>query len=212
MPSARAGRARPAFGRSLLALALPVGALVGCVAPRPSVFVLLPEPSGSPGQITVSNTAGAQVIDQPGLATRVAAPGRAPEPPKPLTPAEIDRLFGDALAAQPGEPGRFVLYFKEDSDELTGESQALLPDVVRDIRARHAGDVGVVGHTDTVGTHEYNYRLGLRRAVRVADLLVALGVDRRLLDVTSHGKDDLLVPTGDGVPEPRNRRVEVTIR
>jgi len=105
-----------------------------------------------------------------------------------------------------------VLYFKEDSDELTGESQALLPDVVRDIRARHAGDVGVVGHTDTVGTHEYNYRLGLRRAVRVADLLVALGVDRRLLDVTSHGKDDLLVPTGDGVPEPRNRRVEVTIR
>jgi OOP family OmpA-OmpF porin len=46
----------------------------------------------------------------------------------------------------------------------------------------------------------------------VADLLVALGVDRRLLDVTSHGKDDLLVPTGDGVPEPRNRRVEVTIR
>jgi outer membrane protein OmpA-like peptidoglycan-associated protein len=152
------------------------------------------------------------VLDQPGQATRVAAPDQAPEPPKPIDDAELRRLFGDALAVQPGEPGRFVLYFKGDSDELTAESQALLPDIVRDVRVRRAGDVGIVGHTDTVGTREYNYRLGLRRAVRVAALLAALGVDRSLLDTTSHGEDELLVPTADGVDEPKNRRVEITIR
>jgi outer membrane protein OmpA-like peptidoglycan-associated protein len=87
-----------------------------------------------------------------------------------------------------------------------------LPDVVQSIRERRAGDVGVVGHTDTVGTRPYNYRLGLRRATRVADLLVAAGVDRSLLDLDSHGEDDLLVPTRDDVDEPRNRRVEITVR
>jgi hypothetical protein len=34
----------------------------------------------------------------------------------------------------------------------------------------------------------------------------------RILRVDSHGKDAPLVQTGDNVPEPRNRRVEVTVR
>jgi len=181
-------------------------------APKPSVFLLLADPDGRTGQITVSNSAGTQVLDQPGQATRVAAPDRAPTAPAPMDEAEVRRVFGDALAAQPGEPARFILYFVGDSDELTPDSLALLPAVARSIQDRHAGDVGIVGHTDTRGSREYNYRLGLRRASRVANLLVARGVDRALLDLDSHGKDDLLVPTGDGVSEPRNRRVEITVR
>ena len=195
-----------------MALVVLAGSLAACATPRKSTFVLLADPSGGPGQITVSNRGGTQRLDQPGQATRVAAPDLAPEPPSAMDDAELRRLFGETLAAEPGAPGRFVLYFEGDSDVLTAESQVLLPDIVRDIRARRAGDVGIVGHTDTVGTREYNARLGLRRAVRVADLLAALGVDRSLLDVASHGEDELLVPTGDGVDEPRNRRVEVTVR
>jgi outer membrane protein OmpA-like peptidoglycan-associated protein len=37
-------------------------------------------------------------------------------------------------------------------------------------------------------------------------------VDPSIIDITSHGKDNPLIPTGDQVAEPRNRRVEVTVR
>jgi outer membrane protein OmpA-like peptidoglycan-associated protein len=63
-----------------------------------------------------------------------------------------------------------------------------------------------------VGDKSYNYRLSLMRAKTVAALLVAKGLDPSILEITSHGKDNPLVPTGDQVFEPRNRRVEVTVR
>jgi outer membrane protein OmpA-like peptidoglycan-associated protein len=72
-------------------------------------------------------------------------------------------------------------------------------------------DVSVIGHTDTIGTRDYNYQLSLRRARKVADLLASHGVDRNMLDIESHGEDNLLVKTGDQVREPRNRRVEITV-
>jgi outer membrane protein OmpA-like peptidoglycan-associated protein len=57
-----------------------------------------------------------------------------------------------------------------------------------------------------------NLQLSLARARAVAALLAAAGVDPASLEITSHGEANLLVPTGDNVPEPRNRRVEVTVR
>jgi outer membrane protein OmpA-like peptidoglycan-associated protein len=73
-------------------------------------------------------------------------------------------------------------------------------------------DISVVGHTDTVGDKRYNYQLSLKRAMTVSALLTAKGVAPSIIDTASHGKDNPLVPTGDQVPEPRNRRVEVTVR
>jgi outer membrane protein OmpA-like peptidoglycan-associated protein len=46
----------------------------------------------------------------------------------------------------------------------------------------------------------------------VLKLLVAAGLDPSLVDVTSHGEADPLVPTPDERLEPRNRRVEITVR
>ena len=92
------------------------------------------------------------------------------------------------------------------------ESLALLQKVLDTIRDRAPVDVSVVGHTDTVGKKEYNYALSMKRARAVASILVGKGVDPSILQITSHGKDNPLVPTGDQVPEPRNRRVEITVR
>jgi outer membrane protein OmpA-like peptidoglycan-associated protein len=43
-------------------------------------------------------------------------------------------------------------------------------------------------------------------------MLTSRGADPDVLEIKSHGEEDLLVPTADGVSEPRNRRVEVTVR
>jgi outer membrane protein OmpA-like peptidoglycan-associated protein len=42
--------------------------------------------------------------------------------------------------------------------------------------------------------------------------LIDIGLDPTLIEIVSHGEADLLVPTADDVPEPRNRRVEITVR
>ena len=194
--------------------------LTGCAAPKPapapppppSLIVLLPDAEGKVGQVTVTNSSGTQVLTQSRQASTIQDSASAPSTPFVLADAEITRTFGPTLKALPPEPVRFILYFRQDSEDLTPESQALLPEFFRAVRDRSPADVSIVGHTDTVADRDYNYRLGLRRANRVADLLVVQGVDRRMLDIDSHGKDDLLVKTGDQVPEPRNRRVEITVR
>jgi outer membrane protein OmpA-like peptidoglycan-associated protein len=92
------------------------------------------------------------------------------------------------------------------------ESLNQIPAILKRIKERTPVEIGVVGHTDTVGDKDYNYGLSLKRAKAVAALLAEKGVNPAILDITSHGKDNPLVPTGDQVYEPRNRRVEVTVK
>jgi outer membrane protein OmpA-like peptidoglycan-associated protein len=179
--------------------------------PREAFIVLLPDDQGKTGSIVVSGSGGERVLSAPRQAVRVSA-GAAPGNPSVIPGDEVCAQVGPALAALPPPPVRVILYFEHNSDDLTKESLAQLPEVIRTIRKRAPVDLSVVGHTDTVGDKSYNYRLSLMRAKAVAALLVAKGLDPSILEITSHGKDNPLVPTGDQVFEPRNRRVEVTVR
>jgi outer membrane protein OmpA-like peptidoglycan-associated protein len=201
----------PARGWQALTLA---GALLlgGCAARQKSVVVLLPQEGDGPARVEVTNPRGIQVLSQPYEASEIASAAKAPGAPRTLDEAAVRRLFGDALAGLPAAPVRFLLYFESDSTELTAESRALLPQILETITNRSPAAVAVIGHTDTVGAPERNHGLGLERAEAVAALLKALGVTPVSLDTSSHGEADLLVQTGDEVEEPRNRRVEVTVR
>lgn len=179
--------------------------------PRDAFILLLPDDQGKTGSIVVSGSGGERVLSGPREAVKVST-GTPPGKPFVIPEEEVRSQAGPALDALPKPPVRFILYFRHDSDELTRESLARLPEVVRTIRERTPVDLSVVGHTDTVGDRPYNYHLSLKRARAVAALLAAKGVDASLFDITSHGKDNPLVPTGDQVSEQRNRRVEVTVR
>ena len=78
-------------------------------------------------------------------------------------------------------------------------------------KARQGARVTAIGHTDTTGTEAYNMALSLRRANAVKDALVKLGVPAAATTTVGRGEAGLLVQTGDGVREPQNRRVEITI-
>jgi outer membrane protein OmpA-like peptidoglycan-associated protein len=207
-------------GQSLLLGGAGLFLLAGCAAPKappppvetPSLFILLPEPDGGVGQITITNSSGTQVLNQSRQGSTVLGTAGAPSRPFVVEDAQVQQTFGRTLNALPPEPVHFVLYCKDDSDDLTAESLALLPQFFRTVRDRSPADISIVGHTDTRGERDYNYKLGLRRANKVADLLATQGVDKNALDITSHGENDLLVPTRDQVAEPRNRRVEIIVR
>mgnify|MGYP001216041488 FL=1 len=175
------------------------------------VIVLLPDDQGKTGAIVVSSAGVDRRLDRPGQTVTVEA-GSPPGFPGMMPGQELQAIAGPALAALPKPPGQFILYFEHDSVNLTPESKALLQKVVGTIRDRGPVDISVVGHTDTLGKNKYNCTLSLKRARAVASILRGNGIDPSILDITSHGKKNPLVPTGDQVSEPRNRRVEITVR
>ncbi len=202
-------------------MAMSVAGLVWSCGPRQirppqragqDLVVLLPDPdTGEVGRATASNASGTANL----AAARESTIVSANQPPTPVTvmsEAEVKRVFGDALAALPPPAHSFTLFFRFDSEELTAESRALVPDILRAIRERPVPDVVAVGHTDTTGVSAMNFELGLKRANTVRDLLVETGLDASAVEVISHGESDLLVPTADEVAEPRNRRVEIAVR
>jgi outer membrane protein OmpA-like peptidoglycan-associated protein len=196
--------------RLLLALA-PLWLLAACGTPD-NLFVLLPNEDGSVGRIEIASTTGSQTLDAAQEATGLDRAGQAPVEPFALTAEEIQTAFGQALAAQPAAPEVFILYFRTGTTELVPESQVQLPDIIATVTARTAPDVSVTGHTDRAGSDEFNMRLSLDRAESVRDALVEAGLTVERIEVTSHGENNPLIPTADDVSEPRNRRVEVTVR
>ena len=58
-------------------------------------------------------------------------------------------------------------------------------------------------------TDAVNVPISIERANAVRDLLVKEGIDPAIIEVTSHGEENPLIPTADEVAEPRNRRVEI---
>jgi len=175
------------------------------------MVVLLPDPQGRNTAIVVTNSGGTREIHDANHAVRLDHADTQPSAPFPLDPAAITRVFGAAFDAMPDPEVRFVLYFDEASDTLNTESQATMAAILRAVQERRSTDVSVTGHTDRTGVAEANYKLGLRRAERVASMLRGQGVEDGSLFVTSHGESDPLVPTGPGVAEQRNRRVEVIV-
>jgi outer membrane protein OmpA-like peptidoglycan-associated protein len=199
---------RPGAGAALpCALLLLAG---GCAAPQ--TVILVPDPDGRIGQAEVATAAGKQVLTRPGDMTRVSGRGAPPSAVTTADPAFIATTFGEALAVEPAAPERFILYFETGTTGLCAASVAAVPAVVEVIRRRAAVSVAISGHTDATGSDAFNDRLAQARAERVRALLVERGVAPALLSVSSHGKGNPAIPTRDGVPEPRNRRVEVTVR
>ena len=200
-----------------LAAALDVACAGKHAAPAPpesarTLVVLLPDSdTGVTGRAFVSNKAGSTDLNTT-RDSSTATPSAAPAAVTTMSEEEVQRVFGDTLSALPPAPIHFTLYFKFESDELTDESRALLPVILKTVKERSIPEVLVVGHTDTMGTPQKNIDLGLARANTVRGLLVQVGLDASLIEVRSHGESDLLVKTPDETAEGRNRRVEISVR
>jgi outer membrane protein OmpA-like peptidoglycan-associated protein len=95
---------------------------------------------------------------------------------------------------------------------LTEESREKIKEVFEAVRERNFPVIAVVGHTDRYGSARNNEKLAYQRAKVVADGLIAAGAEPKLVELSSHGENNPLVPTPDQVREPRNRRVEISVR
>lgn len=104
-----------------------------------------------------------------------------------------------------------VLEIRFDFDKATikPEYQDLIKKLASATQENKNIKVSVVGHTDTMGSKDYNYALGGRRAEAVQKMLIKYGIPASQIVAVSSGEEDLAVPTADGVANAANRRVRV---
>jgi len=105
----------------------------------------------------------------------------------------------------------FTLYFETDDDKLDGSDFQSVADACRYAATLTNARFVISGHTDTVGSDSYNGQLAERRAAATAAAIKNDPRFREALSVIEHGEMKLAIATDDGVSEPKNRRVEITI-
>jgi OOP family OmpA-OmpF porin len=116
-------------------------------------------------------------------------------------------------AAPVAAPARsYLVFFDWDKATLTDRARQIIKEAADNSTHVQYTRIEVNGYTDTSGTHQYNQGLSVRRAKAVEAELVKDGVPASGITVQGFGDAHLLVPTGPGVREPQNRRVEIVIR
>jgi outer membrane protein OmpA-like peptidoglycan-associated protein len=104
-----------------------------------------------------------------------------------------------------------AVLFPNDSAQISPRAYNIIASVAHDARAKPKDRVEVEGFTDTAGSHDYNMTLSQARAERVADVLVRQGIKPERIVARGYGETRLAVKTGNGVKEPRNRRVVIRL-
>ena len=183
----------------------------GCATVRDTV-VLVQDADGTVGQLTVTTRGGARTLTVPNTMVEVTGFGKSPSDPKTIDQSRIDSLFTDSIKALPLEPVSFLLYFMNNSTKLTAESKSFIPEVLSLVNKRDFYEISIIGHTDTTGDDGYDMSLSSARAEAVRDVLLSHGIRFGQMELRYYGKRDPIVPTGDNVREPRNRRVEVVVK
>jgi OOP family OmpA-OmpF porin len=118
-----------------------------------------------------------------------------------------------AAAVPPSPVSRsYLVFFDWDKSNLTDRARQIVSEAAANSTKVQYTRLEVNGYTDTSGTPQYNQGLSVRRAQAVAAELVKDGVPKSAISIQGFGETHLLVPTGAGVREPQNRRVEIIIK
>lgn len=118
-----------------------------------------------------------------------------------------------APMAAPAPPAAtsYMVFFDWNKSVVTTRAQQIIKEAAANSAKVKYTQIAVNGYTDTSGTARYNEGLSMRRAQAVAAELVKDGVPKTALAIKGFGETNLMVPTGPGVREPQNRRVEIII-
>ena len=121
---------------------------------------------------------------EPAPVQPVAAPAPQPEAPAPVVAAPAPQPIPQNV------PFRLATetFFDFDKSVLKDEGRAALDDVVARLAASQYDTITIVGHTDRIGTTQYNQKLSERRANAMRDYLVGQGVPAEKIAATGLGE------------------------
>jgi outer membrane protein OmpA-like peptidoglycan-associated protein len=105
------------------------------------------------------------------------------------------------------------LTFAFDSAELTDADRQRIDRGVANLKAESPNaTLKIVGHTDSVGSEDYNQQLSERRAQSVANYLIAGGINpANITSVAGAGESSPIADNATAEGRAMNRRVEITV-
>jgi len=106
-------------------------------------------------------------------------------------------------------PGRITFDF--GSANLKSAYYEVLNSVAIVLKEYDKTYIDVYGHTDSIGSHNYNYKLSNRRANCVAEYIVAHGCKVQRFSIQGFGETKPIAPNTDKSGRAQNRRVEIEI-
>lgn len=192
--------------------------LVSATEPQEALFGHTPHPPvlsepqpirnyGVPKKVAIAET--------PAKETQTATPAVAAEPAERVKIVEVpvEKLVVKEVP-KIVEIEKFVfpaVAFRFDSAELTdlGKGQVYL--AAQRLKEKPELRVLVEGHTDNVGTDDYNQKLGLRRAQSVIKELAAQGIDGNRMSAASLGETKPVINQETEWAHAVNRRVEFEV-
>ena len=128
---------------------------------------------------------------------------------------ELEKDLPDATVERVGE-GILVTFdsgilFDFDSSTLRYLAKEKLDELAASLEELEGTNVLVVGHTDSVGDHEYNQRLSERRAESAASYLALQGVSGDRIIIEGRGEGEPVATNDTEAGRQENRRVEVAV-
>lgn len=131
----------------------------------------------------------------------VEAPAPAPTPlpaPAPVPSAEKVSYSADA-------------FFDFDKAVLKPAGKSALDDLTTKLSGMNLEVIIAVGHTDSVGTDEYNQKLSVRRAESVKAYLESKGVEANRVYTEGKGEKQPVADNKTDAGRAKNRRVEIEV-
>lgn len=160
--------------------------------------------------------------DQPGL--KEAGQDREPLlPPEELCPFDAPELAVVDKSVDAPKPVAIKLeqplkvtfpasaLFDFDKSVLKPEGKRGLDNLLAKVKGADIEIYIVVGHTDSIGTDEYNRKLSLRRADSVKNYLVSQGVPQIKIRADGRGESEPVASNKTAGGRSQNRRIEVTV-
>lgn len=137
------------------------------------------------------------------------APTPAPAPVVQPTPAPTPV----APPAPTSEKVTFAAdaFFDFDKSVLKPEAKVKLDDMASKLQAINLEVIIAVGHTDSVGTDEYNQKLSLRRSEAVKAYLVSKGIPANRVYTEGKGEKQPVADNKTAEGRAKNRRVEIEV-
>lgn len=134
--------------------------------------------------------------------TPVAPPPPPPAPPAP-PPAPVPTSEKVTFAAD--------AFFDFDKSVLKPEAKVKLDDMASKLKGVNLEVIVAVGHTDSVGTDEYNQKLSIRRADAVKAYIISRGIDAKRVFSEGKGEKQPVADNKSSAGRAKNRRVEIEV-
>jgi outer membrane protein OmpA-like peptidoglycan-associated protein len=132
-----------------------------------------------------------------------------------IPPVIIPPKYDSPLTNFIPKPGEIVtlsrIYFEHDRSDFMPRALIQLDQLLDFLHKYPTMHIEIIGHTDNVGTDEYNQQLSMRRSAAVLQWLVSKGIKREYLRSSGFGSTQPISTNATAEGRALNRRVEIKV-